>query len=340
MDHPDSRTAPPRSSPGDAGGQAPTMTRRSFMYRAALCGGAGLAACGLVPMLSVLELAHAGEPAAFRFAWISDTHLYPRGVNARFAERAAAAFRDVQAMDPPPDFLVVGGDLAHMGDASELELGAQLLGEARLRTLFIPGEHDWYLDMGARWNRMFGASPWSFDHKGVRFVGLDTVSHAADFWTPRRMTAQQRMCCMAALEDPRAGAWAGLGHAQLAWLDTVLAGWPRQAPVVLFSHNPLYEHYAPWNFSVRDWREVHEILRPFSRVTSIHGHCHQPMERWLGGLRSIGMPATAWPWPVSPGRDGYGGAPHREALADVGWSEVVVADGGIDPAYRLRHRHA
>ncbi|GIT72037.1 MAG: hypothetical protein Ct9H300mP28_18510 [Pseudomonadota bacterium] len=27
-----------------------------------------------------------------------------------------------------------------------------------------------------------------------------------------------------------------------------------------FSHNPLYEYYPPWNFWVRDWREVHEIV--------------------------------------------------------------------------------
>jgi len=30
--------------------------------------------------------------------------------------------------------------------------------------------------MGKAWNDMFGASPWTFDMKGVRVIGLDTVS--------------------------------------------------------------------------------------------------------------------------------------------------------------------
>ncbi len=33
----------------------------------------------------------------------------------------------------------------------------------------------------------------------------------------------------------------------------------------IFTHNPLYEYYPPWNFWVRDWREVHEILKPYTQ---------------------------------------------------------------------------
>ena len=96
------------------------------------------------------------------------------------------AFKDVQAMNPPADFLIFGGDLAQLGDPVELQLGAEMLKEVKIKKDFIPGEHDWYLDMGATWNKMFGASPWTFDHKGVRFIGLDTVSRAPDFWTARK----------------------------------------------------------------------------------------------------------------------------------------------------------
>ena len=72
-----------------------------------------------------------------------------------------------------------------------------------------------------------------------------------------------------------AGPWAGLGQSQLKWLESDLRSVKKNTPIVLFTHNPLYEYYPPWNFWVRDWREVHEIVRPYSNVTNIHGHSHQ-----------------------------------------------------------------
>ena len=53
-------------------------------------------------------------------------------------------------------------------------LGADLLKEVKIKKYFIPGEHDWYLDMGATWNKTFGAAPWKFDHKGVFFNFIAT----------------------------------------------------------------------------------------------------------------------------------------------------------------------
>src|SRR5207244_4343023 len=79
-----------------------------------------------------------------------------------------------------------------------------------------------------------------------------------------------------------------------------LSSWDKSKPIVIFSHNPLYEYYPPWNFWVRDWREVHEVLRPYSNVTNIHGHTHQVLYNEIGKLRSIGMLATSWPWPYAP----------------------------------------
>ncbi len=274
------------------------LTRRTFLHRSAVLG-AGAAACGLFPALSTIDLAFA-QGASFKFAWVSDTHLYPRALNSRFVEKTVRAFKEVQAMNPPADFMIFGGDLAQLGDPVELELGAELLKEVKIKKYFIPGEHDWYLDMGAAWNKMFGRSPWHFDYKGVRFIGLDTISHAEDFWTSRKYSAKERMGHMATLDGTLGGAWAAVGASSLKWLNDVLASWPKNQPVVIFSHNPLYEYYPPWNFWVRDWQMVHEILRPFGNVTNIHGHTHQVLYNEIGKMRSIGMLATSWPWPYAP----------------------------------------
>lgn len=326
---------------GDQPDPGTVITRRTFLHKSLLYGGAGVAAYGLFPLLNTVDLAFGQGGQAFKFAWVSDTHLYPKEVNSRFVEKAVRAFKEVQAMNPPADFLIFGGDLAQLGDPVELQLGAELLKEVKIKKVFIPGEHDWYLDMGATWNKMFGKAPWSFDHKGVRFIGLDTISRAEDFWTPRKLSAKERMGHMATLDGTLGGAWAAVGAEQLKWLNSALANWGKDKPVVIFTHNPLYEYYPPWNFWVRDWRAVHEILKPYANITNIHGHTHQVLYNEIGKVRSIGMLATSWPWPYAP--EGVPTLTRAMIRADpgdhfdgVGWSSLAMTSGArVEYEYKM-----
>ena len=276
------------------------ITRRLFINKAILAGtAAGVASVGWFPVINTLDLAF-GQQAAFKFAWLSDTHLYPKDVNTRFVDKTVRAVKEIKAMSPPADFLIFGGDLAQLGDPVEIDLGADILKELTIKKHFIPGEHDWYLDMGAKWERMFGKTPWTFDHNGVRFIGLNTVGFAPDYWSAKKMSPKERMGHMATLDGSVAGPWAGVGDEQRQWLQQTVSGWAKDRPLVVFTHTPLYEYYPPWNFWTRDWREVNEILKPFSNVTNIHGHTHQVLYNELGSMRSIGMLATSWPWPYAP----------------------------------------
>jgi len=276
------------------------ITRRIFIHRALGTGAAvGAGVVGWFPIMNTVTVANAAE-MAFSFAWISDTHLYPKSVNTRFVDKTTRAAKEVQAMQSPADFLIFGGDLAQLGRVEELELGNQILQEVKIKKYFIPGEHDWYFDMGEKWRKLYGAPNWTFDHKGVRFIGLDTISRGPDYWSATKMTPEVRMGHMATLDGTVAGAWAGVGDDQIAWMQKVLSDWKKDAPVVIFSHNPLYEYYPPWNFWVRDWRHVHEVLHPYTKFTNIHGHTHQVLYNEIGTMRSIGMLATSWPWPYAP----------------------------------------
>jgi len=185
--------------------------------------------------------------------------------------------------------------------------------------------------MGVTWERLFGHSPWRFDHKGVRIVGLDTVSHAPDFWTAKKLSPRERMLRMATFDGSTPPAWAGVGRPQLEWLQTALADWPKGQPIIIFSHNPLYEYYAPWQFWVRDWREVHEVLKPYTNVTNIHGHVHHPSYSEIGTTRFIGMLATSWPWPYPPQVPVQTKCMVRADPGDpfdgVGWSRLNVTGG-------------
>ena len=314
------------------------LSRRTFFHKSCFFGAATVAQTfGWWPLINTIDVAYASEEP-FKFAWISDTHLYPKSVNTRFVDKITRAATEVQAMNPPADFLIFGGDIAQLGKAEELELGVSILNEVKVPKHFIPGEHDWYLDMGKKWGQLFGQPHWAFDHKGVRFIGLDTVSRGPDYWTARNMSPEERMDHMADLDGSVAGPWAGVGRDQLDWLEKTLADWDKSRPVVIFSHNPLYEYYPPWNFWVRDWREVQAALAPFKNVTNIHGHVHQVLYNEIGSMRSIGMLATSWPWPYAP--EGVPKLTKPMIRVDpgdmydgVGWTTLAMNKDRIDTEY-------
>src|SRR6266508_2340436 len=78
------------------------ITRRTFLHKSLLAGAGSVAAYGWFPLINTLDLT-LGAQAAFKFAWISDNHLYPKDVNTRFVDKAVRAVKDVQAMKPPAD---------------------------------------------------------------------------------------------------------------------------------------------------------------------------------------------------------------------------------------------
>src|SRR3546814_58982 len=161
-----------------------------------------------------------------------------------------------------------------------------------------------------------------------RSTRTDTLFPYPTLVRSRNMSADERMAEMATLDGAMGGAWAGVGREQLDFLDRTLSDWSTDQPVVIFSHNPLYEYYPPWNFWVRDWREVHEVLAPYTRITNLHGHTHQVLYNEIGAMRSIGMLATSWPWPYAP--EGVPVLTQPMVRADpgdhfdgVGWSQLA-----------------
>ena len=163
------------------------LSRRGFLHVAGVSAGIAAAKGLIVPQsFQLIEIAQAAETATpgFTIAYISDTHLYTRNVNDRFIRSAVKAVEEVNALDPQPDFVLFGGDLAQLGRREELDLGAQILKDLKAPLKMMVGEHDWFLDMGEHWQSLFGPPQYSFDHKGVHFVTLMSVNEK-DFWTAR-----------------------------------------------------------------------------------------------------------------------------------------------------------
>jgi predicted MPP superfamily phosphohydrolase len=279
--------------------------RRHFLKVTARFAAMAAAASVIQPRsFQLVNVAHAapapGEApeVAFRFAYVSDSHLFARGMTHRFAKATLKAVEDVNALDPQPDFVLYGGDLAQLGRADELALGQQILSGLKAPVRMMVGEHDWYLDMGEKWREMFGADHYSFDHKGVHFVVLNSVVEK-DFWTAKGYTPEERMAIVAGLDDNRQSPFE-VGEEQRAWLKADLAKVDKKTPLIVFSHSPLYKYYEPWNFWTDDAEQVQALLFPFQSVTVIHGHTHQLLTNRIKNISFHGMLSTAWPWPYAP----------------------------------------
>lgn len=286
------------------------LDRRSFL-KVSAAAMAAVAAKGLVTPhgFQLVNVAHAapskdaatqGAPgkAPFSFAYISDTHLYERKVNERFIRSTLKAVSDVNALDPQPDFVFFGGDLAQLGKPGELELGAQILKEVKAPVKMMVGEHDWFLDMGQKWQELFGPPNYSFDWKGTHCVVLMSVNEK-DFWTARKMTPEQRMQTVAGLDNGTQSRFE-VGAPTREWLKKDLAKVSVDTPLLVFSHSPLYKYYRDWNFWTEDADEVQAILRPYKQVTVLHGHTHQMLSNRIGNIDFHGFLSTAWPWPYAP----------------------------------------
>ncbi|APR80359.1 Putative phosphohydrolase [Minicystis rosea] len=274
------------------------LDRRGFLKVSAAAAAAAAAFGDVNPhSFQPIRVAHAAGPA-FRIAYISDSHLYERKLNDRFVNALMRAVDDVNALDPQPDFVLYGGDLAQLGAPQELELGAQILKSLKAPVRMMVGEHDWYLDLGEKWRDLFGQPTYAFDHKGVHFVVLNSVVEK-DFWTAKKLTPVERMRTVAGLDNGTQSPFS-VGAEQRAWLKKDLEKLAPSTPVVVFSHSPLYKLYKPWNFWTDDAEEVQAILKRFDKVTVIHGHTHQMLSNRIGNINFHGMLSTAWPWPYAP----------------------------------------
>jgi len=267
--------------------------RRDFLK------GAGALALAASLPINLVELAFADSSQNFTFAYISDAHIQHISGNkfVRNWDRGLIrAVAETNLLTPKPDFVLFGGDLAQLGTKPELDHGAEIMSALRYKTHYVMGEHDYYLDMGEYWEKLFGPQYYSFDHKGVHFIVLNSV-RTYDDWTYNRWpTAEQRMLEMAGLDNPNGSPFM-VGEVQRKWLKDDLDKVDKKTPLVVLSHSPLQKIYKGWNFWTEDAEEIQALLKPFDKVNVIYGHVHQIQYNQIGNISFNAVMATAWPWP-------------------------------------------
>jgi len=294
-------------------------SRRSFIKM----GGAAIAASAIP--VNLVELAFGQSGQNFTFAYISDSHIqHIKGTEfVRNWDRGLIrAVAETNMLTPTPDFVIFGGDLAQLGTKEELDHGAEMLSRLKYKTYCVMGEHDYYLDLGEHWSKLFGPQYYSFDHKGVHFVVLNSIL-TTDEWTHERWpTAKQRMLEMAGLDNPNGSPFM-VGAKQREWLQQDLDKVDKATPVVLFSHSPIQKIYKGWNFWTDDAEEIQAMLKPFQKATVIYGHVHQIQYNQIGNISFHAVMATAWPWPY----------PESYAQAKHDFPKLTVPMNRADPFF-------
>ncbi|MDT8452787.1 MAG: serine/threonine protein phosphatase [Gammaproteobacteria bacterium] len=270
------------------------FNRREFLKK-----GSALIAAGSLP-LSLVEVAFGKTQAeSFTFAYISDSHItHIKGNNfVRNWDRGLTrAIAEANLLTPRPDFIFYGGDIAQLGTPEEIDHGLDLLGALRGDVHHVMGEHDYYLDLGEHWRKRIGPDHYSFDHKGVHFVVLNSILTHDDWIHKKWDSPMHRMKAMARLDNPDGSPFL-VGDPQREWLRKDLEKVSKNTPLVVVSHSPLQKIYKGWNFWTDDAEQIQAMLKPFDKVTVLYGHVHQIQYNQIDNISFHAVMATAWPWP-------------------------------------------
>mgnify|MGYP002407753658 FL=1 len=110
-------------------------------------------------------------PQRFRFAWVGDV----QGGVERFAVVRAA----INA-DPTIDFVLFAGDVTASGSDEEMAVFRAAADQAERPWYALIGNHDTGIGREDAFLERIGRLNFSFDHKGTRFLLLDTASATLD----------------------------------------------------------------------------------------------------------------------------------------------------------------
>ncbi|MEZ5276938.1 MAG: metallophosphoesterase [Opitutaceae bacterium] len=259
-------------------------------------------------MASETETASTVRNRPWTFVHVTDIHIGSERsyrYNPAINENWETARRQIRAL--APDLLLVGGDIARDGNIHDFEFAESCasIDELGIPWHVIPGNMDTgnkvadrngpfpdrddpslniTQELIERFARLVRPSPWSFDHRGVRFSGFYEI-----------ITGSGLPC------DIEARHWLdGLAELPPARAHVMLNHYP------LFVHRPdepLYEltdpnHYHDWYFGV-DPEPRRFLMDAYKRagvthVLSGHIHCRRPPVE-VDGIVYCKGPSTAFP---------------------------------------------
>jgi 3',5'-cyclic-AMP phosphodiesterase len=260
------------------------IDRRGFLKCMAWAGAGALCVLqgGVLKSFSLSDLARIRKAARgdLTFVQISDSHMgFSKPANPNVVSTLQAAIQKINALPVRPEFILHTGDISHLSKPEQFDTVQQILQSASVQEIFfVPGEHDVLDDDGKSYRERFaknskGAGWYSFDHKGVHFIGLVNVMNL------------------------KAGGLGTLGTEQLEWLEDDRRHLSKSTPIVVFAHIPLWNIYPEWGWGTEDSAQALSYLKRFASVTVLNGHIHQVMQKVEGNVTFHTAASTAFPQP-------------------------------------------
>ena len=293
------------------------IDRRGFLKCMAWAGTGALCVMegGILKSYSLSRLSQmdrGGMKGELSFVQISDSHMgFNKPANPDVAATLNAAVDKINALPSAPEFMLHTGDISHLSKPEEFDTVNQILKAAKPQDVFyVPGEHDVLNDDGKQFLDCYGKGSkgtgwYSFDKKGVHFIGLVNVMNL------------------------KAGGLGTLGHDQLEWLEDDVKHLKSSTPIVVFAHIPLWSVYPEWGWGTEDSAQALAYLRKFGSVTVLNGHIHQTLQKVEGKVTFHTAASTAFPQPAPGKADSPGPmkVPAEQLKSVLGITDVKYVQG-------------
>jgi 3',5'-cyclic AMP phosphodiesterase CpdA len=237
---------------------------------------------GVPQSLGLIGEANAQPAGGLTFLQISDSHVgFHQPANPNALGTLEEAINKIKKLPLKPSFMIHTGDITHLSKEAEFDDAARVISQAGLDVHYVPGEHDLIDEEQKLYRERYGrntkgAGWYSFDDRGVHFIGLVNVV------------------------DLKAGGLGNLGEEQLEWLESDLKRRSASAPIVVFAHIPLWVVYPQWGWGTDDGARALGYLKRFGSVTVLNGHIHQIIQKVEGNVAFHTARSTAFLQP-SPG---------------------------------------
>ena len=267
------------------------VDRRGFLKCMAWAGTGALCVMqgGVLTSYSLGETAKKKMNGELSFVQLSDSHMgFNKPANPDVTATLQVALDRIKALQTQPEFLIHTGDVTHLAKPEQFDTVAQMLkGTPGQDIFYVPGEHDMIDDNGKGYLDRFGkntqgAGWYSFEKKGVHFIGLVNVM------------------------DLKAGGLGTLGPEQLEWMEKDVKHLSHSTPIVVFAHIPLWTVYEDWGWGTQDSGQALSYLKKFGSVTVLNGHIHQTMQKVEGNVTFHTACSTAFPQPQPGAAPGPG----------------------------------
>lgn len=222
----------------------------------------------------------------FKFAFFTDMHVHGDSILDQVHRR-------LTSLPPGVELIVSGGDNVDIDNLKTAELPA---GEQRLKQLknlfdrtgkpyhMAIGNHD-RLPRGIRnglndfalFEKVFGQAYYSFEHKGWKFIVLNSVETRDHQYV--------------------------IGEKQLTWLQELVKSTAKDQPLVVISHVPFLSVYYPvleGSYTSTDTfvnqKQVFDLFKEHSLKLVLQGHMHLYEEIKVKGVQFITAGAVSGNW--------------------------------------------